>query len=121
VTDVYAASVHRMTRGIVAITVAGTVAAAILWKASGAAGFLLGAALSFLGFRRWRRVVESLAPGARRPARGWLLALVPLALALVLYVILKFSGINVMAVLAGLFVSLAAALIEALYQLYART
>lgn len=120
-TDSYTASVRRITRAMIAITAAGTVAAAILLRASGAIGFLLGAAFSFLGFRRWRFVVEALGTAGRPPARTWLLALAPLALAVVLYVILKYSGINVMAALAGLFVALAAAIVEVLYQLYART
>lgn len=115
--DVFAASVRRMRRSIAVLTLLGTIAAAIVWRLPGAAGFLIGAALSFVTFHRWRAVVSRLGTGAPANPRAWLLALAPLGLALLLYVILRFSAVKAMAVLGGLFTALAAALCEALYQL----
>ena len=115
--DDFAASVRRMTHSIVVLTVLGTIASAVVWRLPGAVGFLLGSTLSFVTLFRWRAVVSRLGTGAPVSPRSWLLAMAPLGLALLLYVILRFSGVKAMAVLAGLFTALAAALFEALYQL----
>ncbi|HTP87792.1 MAG TPA: hypothetical protein VMJ34_12625 [Bryobacteraceae bacterium] len=119
--EAYAASVRRMTRIIAIVAVAGTIVSAFIWRRQGIVGFPIGAGLSYLGFLRWRRVVDRLGSEGSAGPKAWLLALMPLAVALLLYAILKFSRINVMPVLAGLFVALAAAILEAFYQLYART
>jgi hypothetical protein len=117
-------AIRRIFRTMLFLGAAGVPAA--LWAAGwrGALGFLAGAAASYLNFYWLHRFVEALAPGGRRP-RGWLLAFLALRyllLGLGGYAIVKIFGLNIIAVLLGLFVPVAAVIIEILYELiYAGT
>ncbi len=106
---------------MICLTAAGFIAAAVARGPRFAFGFLVGAAISFISYFRWTRIVGSLGDGRRARRSTVLLALWPVALAGVLYVILKYSGINLMAVFWGLFVYSAAVSIQAVYQHYAGT
>lgn len=105
---------------------AGTLAAVALggWRA--ALGFLLGALISWLNFRLLKRLVDALgaAAGAGGPSRSRgaaFLGLRYVLLALVAYVILRFSKLSLLALLAGIFVSVAAVTLEIVFELlYAR-
>lgn len=78
-------------------------------------GFLLGAAASYLSLWRWQRVAASL--GSAPPRRTAWFVLRILALLAIGYAIIRFSGVNHAAVLAGLLVAAAAATAEMIYEL----
>ena len=111
----------RIARNMVWLAAAGALAG---WVAAGwrwAAGFLLGSAISMVNYRGLRRLVESL--GGKAPGRssigGFRFFLRFVILAAGAYVILRFSSINVLAVLVGLFVLIGAVFIEAASEIYA--
>lgn len=114
-----------MYRLMALVTVPGLIAAFALrgWRA--AAGFLLGAALSFLNFRRLAGMVSSIAQSAQNPEAKpapkpstYRLAIRYLLLAVVVYAIVKYFEVNLMAALLGLFVAVAAVVIEMLLELF---
>jgi len=117
-------ALRRIFRGMLILGGAGALAALWLGGWRGGLGFLVGATASYLNFYWLHRLVEGLAPGGRRP-RKWLvffLATRYLLLGLGGYVIVKVVGLSLMAVLAGLFVPVAAVIVEILYELtHART
>lgn len=95
-----------------------------VWRGSAwSAGFLLGAVASAMNFRWIKQIVDAL--GRTRPTRKRVAVLAGLRYLLLgggAYVILKFSAISVAAALVGLFVSVAAVLVEIVIELvYART
>jgi hypothetical protein len=111
----------RIARNMVWLAVAGALAG---WAAAGwrwAGGFLLGAVISLVNYWGLRRLVENL--GDQRPGRksigGLWFAARLILLAAGAYVILRYSPINVLAVLVGLFVLIAAVFVEAAFELYA--
>ncbi len=119
-------AVDRMSRWMLLLTAAGCLAA---WAAAGwrgGAGFLLGAGASALNFRWLKQVVEALGETTRpraRPKARWavIMGLRYGLLALGSYVILITSALSVPAVLGGLFVAVAAVIVEILFELvYAR-
>lgn len=120
----YARALSRMSRVAVVLAVAGTGATFLMRGASSAAGFLVGASLSLLNFRWWVRLVNAIGGEAGRRRRGAsavFLGMRYLAAGAVVYVIVRVLEVNVVAVLAGLFVAVAAVIIEILYELiYAR-
>lgn len=87
------------------------------------AGFLLGAVISALNFRWLKKLVDSL--GTERPGRQHAAVLAGLRYLLMgsaAYVIVSYSSISLAAALVGLFVSVAAVILEILIELlYART
>jgi small-conductance mechanosensitive channel len=106
----------RIERNMLWIAAVGVLAA---WAARGwrwAAGFLLGAAISWVNYRWLKRLVESLG-GDRRPG-GFRLAFRYLLLAGGAYAILRYSPISVLAVFAGLFVLIAAVFVEAACEIF---
>ena len=116
----YAAMLRRVERMIL---IAGACAAAVSlpfgWVL--AAGVLLGALLGWINFRWLERTVSRL--GQKRASVGMsvLAGLRYALLGLGAYVILRFSKISLPAALAGLFVSVAAVLMETIIQIwYAR-
>jgi hypothetical protein len=83
-------------------------------------GFALGAFGSWLNLRLWRRVVGALGEQVR-PRPAWRSIVRYLLMAALVYVIFRYSPISVAAALAGLFVAVAAVLLEILFELvYAR-
>ena len=83
--------------------------------------FLIGAAVSYLSFWGWQRLVDAITPGAKpRTSRFFILRI--LLLGALAYAIIKFLGLNVAVAVTGLLVSAAAVLLELIYELiYART
>jgi len=111
----------RLNKLIFAVAAGGTITAGWWrgWQAAG--GFALGAAVSWVNYRWLARTVRRL--GEKRSSAGMsvLAGLRYAILGLGAYVILRFSRISLPAALAGLFVSVAAVLTEAIIQLwYAR-
>ena len=110
---------------IVAAMSAAGVILLFFWKGwQWSAGFALGAGASWLNFRWLKKLVDSLgqlATGARRPKNrtAIFLGLRYVLLAAAGYAILRFTEISLTAALFGLFVSVAAVVIEILYQLIA--
>jgi hypothetical protein len=109
----------RIERFMAVLAALGTLS---LWATRGwswGLGFLLGALFSALNFRWLRRLVEAL--GGGRARGGLFLAFRYLILGAAAYAILRFTFINLTAVLAGLFVMTAAVFIEVIVEIvYAR-
>jgi len=105
------------------VSVAGTAVAVWLADWAFGLGFALGALASALNFRWLHRLVDSLAPGTRKPGRGlgiWL-SLRYVLFGAVGYILVRYYSISIMGVLVGLFVAVAGVLLEILYELiYAR-
>jgi hypothetical protein len=115
----YDRALERMTRIAAAAGMAG-VLIVLIWRGPReAGGFLAGAIISLVNFRWWTGIAGALGPSGKRPVRSSVafLFLRYLLVAGVIYVIVKLLEIKVAAVLAGLFVSVAAVLIEILYEL----
>jgi hypothetical protein len=117
--EYYEQALARMTRIATALGVAGTIAAVAALGPRTAAGFLIGAIISLVNFRWWVSLAGALGGSARPPLRGsaTILGLRYLLVAGVVYVIVKLLEITLAAVLAGLFVSVAAVILEILYEL----
>ncbi len=114
-------AIARIARGILALAVAGTVAAFAFGGWKWAAGFAAGAAVSWLNYRWLKQIVDAL--GGKRPIKrtAILAGLRYLLLAAGAYVILKSSTVSLPAALLGLFTAVAAVLVEILFELlYAR-
>ncbi len=116
---------YRIYRHIVVLGVAGSVLAAYFEGLSWGMGFLLGAIISAMNFRWLHRMVDSLgAETKKKPGAGltFVLSFRYVILGVIGYVIVRYFKVNIMAALVGLFVAVAAVLIEILYELiYART
>jgi ATP synthase I chain len=111
----------RIVRIFWALAAGGAAAAFVFrgWRWS--AGFALGAAISWINFGWWKRITEAL--GSPPPRARWavILGLRYLLLAGGAYVILRLTPISMLAALAGLFVAVAAVIVEILVELvYAR-
>jgi hypothetical protein len=118
--DFYATALARMSRLAAAVGVAGTLGA-LLWRGPRtAAGFLVGALISMVNLRWWTSLASAIGntPGSP-PLRGSaaLLGIRYLLVGAAIYVIVKVLEITLAAVLAGLFVSVAAVIIEILFEL----
>jgi len=104
----------------------GSIAAAVYGGWRWAAGYLLGATASYVNFRWIKQLVNSL--GARsegKPPRKRVAVMLGLRYLLLAgggYVILNFTALSLVAALIGLFVAVAAVILEILFELvYART
>jgi hypothetical protein len=109
----------RINAWMLTLMIAGTAGAAWIAGWPGLTGFFLGAAVSYFYFRWIKQVVDALAPGAR-PPRKRILVLLVLRYAIfgvAGYYLAKFTGISLLAALAGLSVSVAAVLAEIAYEL----
>lgn len=85
------------------------------------AGWVVGTAVSALNFRWLKQLVEGLGSEAAKPRKAVFLGMRYALLGGGAYVILKFSAISLPAALSGLFVSVAAVIVEILLELaYAR-
>ena len=112
----------RIAKSMIAIAAAGLVLA---WAWRGwkyGAGFAVGAAASSLNFRWLKQIVDAL--GSSRPTRKRIAVLAGMRYALLgggAYVILRYSPVNLMAAMVGLFVAVAAVIVEICFELvYAR-
>jgi hypothetical protein len=113
----------RIAKAMFAIA-AGGIIAAWAWRGwTFGAGFALGAAASWFNYRMLTQVVDAL--GRRRQTRKRIAVLAGLRYLLLgggAYVILHYSPVSVGAALTGLFVAVAAVLVEMVIQLvYARS
>src|SRR5436190_1333158 len=85
------------------------------------AGWLIGTAVSALNFRWLKQLTEALGGQAAKPRKAVFLGLRYVFLGGGGYVILKYSAISLPAALSGLFVSVAAVILEIIFELaYAR-
>ena len=114
--EFYERVVRRVGWMILALGVAGAVAAAA-WKGiSSGLAFLTGAAISYASFRGWRRVADALGPNPKKPNPA-LYVLRMMAVVAGAWVIIKFLGLNVAAAAVGLLVSSTAVILEIVYEL----
>jgi hypothetical protein len=115
-------AVDRIGKALFAIGAGGLIAATAWRGWTWGAGFAIGTMASWLNFRWIRQIAESL--GSSRPTRKRVAVLAGLRYALLgggAYVILHFSAVSMTATLVGLFVSVAAVIVEICYELvYAR-
>jgi hypothetical protein len=118
-------AVARIEFLIVFLGIAGTTAAALHGGGRWALGFLLGAAAAGIRFRWTKKVVNALGEPAGAPPKkrfAVILGLRYLLLAAGGYGILNYSALSLAAALFGLFVPVAAVILEILFELtYART
>lgn len=114
-------SVERILRVMVGVSAGGSLLFLVVKGWTWGAGFALGAAVSWLNFRWLKKIVEALG-GARPKARvAVILGLRYLFMGAGAYVIVRYSSISLQAALTGLFVAVAAVIIEIMFQLvYAR-
>src|SRR5689334_17938939 len=112
----------RISKAMFAISAGGVIAASAWRGWAYGAGFALGAAASWLNFRWLKQIVDAL--GSARPTRKRVAVLAGMRYALLgggSYVILRYSSVNLMAAMVGLFVSVAAVIVEICFELvYAR-
>lgn len=122
--DFFAGAVARIYRWMALAAAVGTAAALALGGWPGAGGFLLGAAISAVNFHWLKRLVDALGAGTGKAPRARAAVFLGLRygiLALVAYVILRFSVLSLPALLGGIFVAPAAVILEIIFELlYAR-
>lgn len=115
----YARALQRI-RTVSIVIGAGGVIGALIWRGPRTAvGFLIGAFISLINLGWWISLANALGPAEGTPIRGStaLLALRYIAVAMVIYVIVKSLEIKLAPVLVGLFVTVAAVIVEILYEL----
>ena len=111
--DIFQRTAARVMRTMLLVAVIGSLVA--LWRGwTYGVGFAVGAWASWLNFRWIKGFVAGLGPGGRPSAFAVFFALRYLLLGGAAYVILRYSKLSLAAMLAGLFVSLAAVTIEIL-------
>ena len=114
--DVYQRIIRRITVCILVLGPLGAVALEVFKGFHFASGFLLGAALSYVSFWRWTKVVNALTGATKPRSIGlWLLRFVVLIGAG--YGIVKYLEVTPVAVFMGLLVSAAAVVISIAYEL----
>jgi hypothetical protein len=101
---------------------AGGAIALVAWRGwSWGAGWVIGTSASALNFRWLKQLTEALGGEAAKPRKAVFLGMRYVLLGGCAYVILKYSAISLPAALSGLFVSVAAVILEILLELaYAR-
>jgi hypothetical protein len=115
--DVFERTAASVTRTIVVAAAVG-IALAFAWRGWPAGlGFSLGATAAWFNFRWLKGFVAGLGPDGKPGAFAIFFALRYLFLAAGAYVILKYSKLSLPAALAGLFVPLAAVVVEVFIQL----
>jgi hypothetical protein len=111
----------RLGRILAIVAALGTCGALAIggWKTG--AGFLLGAAISWLNFHWLHKLVAALGEGGHPRYRSMILAFRYLILGAGAYVIVRLSPISLKAVLAGVFVLTPALFVEVICEIvYAR-
>lgn len=124
----YDRALTRIKLLTVGVGLIGTAAMLLTRGQGNAAGFLAGAAISYVNFELLSglaNVIGTQKGGSPRKARGWgvLIALRYAIVGAAVYVIVRVLGITPLAVLAGLLAAFAAVILEILYELilHART
>ena len=118
--DFYDRALRRIIKMTMAIGIAGTLAILIIRSVNDASGFVIGASISLLNFYWWKGLAAQLSTATGdRPLRasGFFMSARYVIGGVAIYAIVKLLGINLAAVLAGLFVSVAAILLEIVYEL----
>ncbi|MGA7239321.1 MAG: ATP synthase subunit I [Bryobacteraceae bacterium] len=115
--DIFERTAASVTRTMLAVGFAGAIVAFawLGWRAG--FGFALGAIAAWFNFRWLKGFVGGLGPGGKPGRFAVFFALRYLILAAGAYVILKYSKLSLPAALSGLFVPLAAVIVEVLIQL----
>ena len=122
--DIYRIAVARMLR-IMAVFAAGGSLTLFVWRGwKWGAGFAFGAAVAWVNFLLLKKLADSLGIAGRKPpstGSAIFLGSRYLILGAVVYATLRLTSISLLAAAIGLFVSLAAVLVEILFELvYAR-
>jgi len=115
--DFYLSAERRIWRFQLAIAAMGTAGAGWLTGAGGAAGFAVGAAVSALNFRWLKQAVDAVAAGRRRRLLVWKFVGRYLLIGAAAYAILRYTAWNVKALVAGLFLFVAAILAEICFEI----
>ena len=116
--DWFARAAIRIWRLIAALAIAGTFVA-FFWRGwTWGAGFAIGAVISSINFHWLKRLTDALGGKRLRRRSALLLAFRYLLLGGGAYVILRYSPVSLAALLTGLFVSIAAVLIEVVFELF---
>lgn len=120
----YERALARLPKWMAVLCVLGTGLAARYAGLSGAAGFLLGSVAAWLNLRLIERGVNRIVrlvaaePGTVSTGSGVRLFLQFAVFATLAFVILRFTGFNLMAALLGFLVCPAAAVMEIVYELF---
>lgn len=115
----YARALSRIDIIAIALGCAAVSGLFILQGWRGALGCFIGAVLSFLNLRLWKRLANAIGDAGERPRGGSaaLLGLRYLLLGGVIFVIMKYFEVSLLAILAGLLTSVAAVIVEIIYEL----
>jgi hypothetical protein len=115
-------ALRRIGRTMWLLAAAGAIGLTVWRGWTWGVGWLIGSALSALNFRWMKQMADGLGREGAKPRKAVFLGMRYLLLGGGLYVILKFTAISVPAALAGLFLLVAAVLLEILFELalYAR-
>ena len=112
----YDRAILRLDRITVVLAGLIVIAMTILEGWRGALGSGAGAAFALFSFRTWKRVAAAVTGGTG--SRPWSALLIRFTiLAATLFVIIRYFGVSAWAVLAGLMVSVAAVIVEIVYEL----
>jgi hypothetical protein len=118
--DIYRNAVARILRIMAAFAGGGSLVL-FMWRGwKWGAGFAFGASVAWVNFLLLKRLADSLgATGRKPPSTGSAVFLGSryLILGAVVYATLRFTSISILAAAIGLFVSLAAVLVEILFEL----
>ena len=113
--DVYQRIIRRITLCILLLGPLGAIVLGFIKGFGFAAGFLLGASLSYVSFWRWTKVVDALT-GAAKPRSIWMWLLRFAVLIVAGYAIVNYLEVTPVAVFLGLLVSAAAVIISITYE-----
>lgn len=124
--DFYSGALARISRFMLAVAVAGSVAALLYWGWRIALGFACGCCIAQLNFHWLKRVVGALADRVTqaanpRPAKGMVLRFLLryFLMALAAYAIFTVSRASLYGLFAGLFLPVAGIACETAYEVYA--
>lgn len=115
----YRRAMRRIYVHTVWLSLAGTLAIAWQVNLAWGLGFFLGAAASTLNLRWLHQLVDGIGPGGKKPRRGLgaLLSARYLLFGGLAYILIRYFRVNLIGVLTGLFVAVAAVLVEMMYEL----
>jgi ATP synthase I chain len=118
--DWYARSLKRMEHAALIIAAAGLIGVLIYAGWRSALGFLCGAIIAHFNFALWKRITGAIGEQgaeARGDSKAVMLGMRYLLIGGAVFVIIKVLDVSVLAVVAGLLVSVAAVLVELVRQL----
>jgi hypothetical protein len=115
----YDRALLRMTRFAVVFAILAVMVVLIRWGWRDGIGCAIGAGASLLNLRWWQRLAGGIGPaeGRRRTVSAVFLGMRYLILGGICFVIIKFFGVSLPAIVAGLLISVAAVLAEIVYEL----